>query len=162
MAFWNIAFSIFFVALSFVGLSLIGGSGGLPRSIPLFDLTLVILATFRLTRMVVYDSIFEFFRLWFKNKEKGTFLGTLDALIHCPWCMGLWFALFVVFFYFYTPAAWFFILFLAVAGVASVIQILSNLIGWNAEHKKREVLLAEHDPKHADTYRVIDTGSKCG
>lgn len=162
MAFWNITFSAFYVALAFAGLSIIGHASGLPRSLPSFDILLMILATFRLTRMVVYDSIFEFFRSWFKGKEKGTFMGTLHSLINCPWCMGLWFSLFVTFFYFYTPIAWFFILFLAIASVASILQVFSNLLGWNAEYKKREVLLAENDPKNVSAYHIIDTGSKCG
>ena len=162
MTFWNLVFSAFFVSLAFGGLGVLSGIRGLPQSVPFFDLILMILATFRLTRLVVYDSIFQFFRNWFLGRKAEGFLGTLGTLVNCPWCVGLWFALFVVFFYYLTPGAWFFILFLAIAGVASVLQVGANLIGWNAEAKKREVLLAEHDQKNAAAYRVIDTGSKCG
>lgn len=162
MTLWNLVFSALFVSLSFGGLWIVQGIRGLPQSVPVFDLILMILATFRLTRLVVYDSLFQFFRNWFTGSKAESFLGTLGTLVNCPWCIGLWFALFVVFFYYLTPGAWFFILFLAIAGVASVVQVSANLIGWNAEAKKREVLLAEHNLKDTAAYRVIDTGSKCG
>ena len=106
---------------------------------------------FRLTRLVCYDIVTAFFRDWLATKEPGTFLGTLSALVHCPWCAGLWFAFFVTFFYYATPFAWFLILVLALAGVASIFQILANLIGWSAELKKRTVLGPEHK-----------SGSTCG
>jgi energy-converting hydrogenase Eha subunit G len=71
-------------------------------------------------------------------------MGTLSALLHCSWCQGLWFSGFVIFFYFATPLAWPVILILALAGVASFIQILANLAGWSAELKKRTVLGPDH------------------
>ncbi len=148
-AFWSILFTAFFAALAFAGLGIITTLHGMPHAVPVFDLILIILATLRLTRFVVYDAIMKFFRDWFADAPDGTFRGTLRSLVNCAFCTGLWFSLFVVFFYFLTPAAWFFILFLAVAEVASVVQVLSNLLGWHAESKKREVLiaeLAEQDP----------------
>jgi energy-converting hydrogenase Eha subunit G len=63
----------------------------------------------------------------------------LADLVSCPWCVGLWFALFVAFFYFLTPFAWFPILFLAIAGVASILQVSANIIGWSAEGLKKHV-----------------------
>lgn len=162
MALWNIFFGLFFAALSLSLYALLLEGGTVPTSIPIFDLALIMLATFRLTRLVAYDEIFHFFRDIFEKHQKGSLFGTLKILVNCPWCMGLWFAMIVTFFYFYTPYAWFFILFLAVAGVASLFLVLSNFIGWSAEWRKREVLLSEHDPKNAAGYRVIDTGSKCG
>lgn len=117
--------------------------GEVPTWIPLFDLVLITLATFRLTRLFVYDVVTEFFRHWFSGYQKDSFMGTISALVHCPWCLGLWFSALVVFVYFLSPLSWFFILFLAIAGVASTLQILANFIGWSAEYKKIKTKIKE-------------------
>lgn len=144
--FWNVFFSLLFVGMTFGMLGLLHDIyGEVPTWIPLFDLTLIVLATFRLTRLFVYDIVTEFFRHWFSGYPKDTFMGTIHALVTCPWCLGLWLAAFVVFFYFLTPFAWFFILFLAIAAVASTLQILANLIGWSAEYRKLKTKQKEAD-----------------
>ena len=154
--FWNVVFSLLFIALVVLSMRLLLlENGSLPREIPPYDLVLIMLATFRLTRLFVYDKITQFFRDWFLVKT--VFLGendelviirqnpvsgprrTISELLSCPWCIGMWVAPFVTFFYFYTTFAWFIILFLAIAGVATFLQLLSNMIGWKAEQLKQKV-----------------------
>ncbi len=139
-AFWNIVFAVFFAFLVLAGANLLYGSGLLYHSIPLFDFVLMALAIFRLVRLFCYDIITKFIRDALAPCPKDSFLGTLHALLACPWCAGLWFAFFVVFFYYASPLAWPVILILALAGIASLIQVFANLLGWHAEGKKREVL----------------------
>lgn len=112
----------------------------LPTWISPFNFFLLVLATFRLTRLFVYDSITAFIRGWFYGQPKTTFLGTLGTLINCPWCMGMWFGFFTAYFFFLTPYAWFFILALAVGGLATAVQIACNLLGWNAEQSKQKTV----------------------
>lgn len=114
--------------------------GRLSSYVPFGDFLLMALAIFRLTRLVCYDVIMAFFRDWLSSQKEGTFFGTMSALVHCPWCTGLWFAFFVVFSYFATPMAWPIILILALAALATTLQILANLLGWSAEYKKRVVI----------------------
>jgi hypothetical protein len=64
---------------------------------------------------------------------------TLADLFSCPWCFGLWATASVTFFYLITPYAYFFVLFLALASVASFFQVLTNMIGWQAEKLKDEM-----------------------
>ncbi len=154
--FWYLAYILFFVAiLTFSALILARVNGGLPSGITTFDLVLIILATFRLTRLFVYDKVSKFFRDWFLDEENlisqdGELLiartrpedgprRTGLELLECPWCVGVWFAALVVFFYYLTPITWYFILILAVSGVSTFIQILANMIGWRAEHLKNKV-----------------------
>ena len=59
-------------------------------------------------------------------------------LLHCPWCIGVWSALIVVFCYFVFPWAWSVIFFLALAGAGSLLQVIANGIGWRAELLKKE------------------------
>lgn len=144
--FWNILFTLLFVAMTFAMVyCLVSLYQEVPAWIPLFDLVLIILAVFRMTRLFVYDVVMAFFRNWFSGYPKDTFMGTMSALVNCPWCLGLWFSPVVLFFYFLTPLSWFFILFLAVAGVSSFIQIFANMLGWTAEYQKIRVkTLEEH------------------
>lgn len=152
---WNFIFSVFFVIVFGVCLwLLIRVNGRLPTSINLFDFVLLILATFRLTRLFVYDKITKFVRDWFLDERELTtsagdvlFLRekpldgprrTMADLLSCPWCTAAWFAPMVTFFYFLTPSAWFVILVLAIAGAASSIQVLANMVGWRAEMLKNK------------------------
>jgi hypothetical protein len=139
-AFWSIFFSVFFAALAIMGLEWLIARDLIATWITPWEFVLLSLAVFRLVRLFSYDLITAFLREWLAGREQNTFLGTLSSLITCPWCTGLWFSSFVIFFYFATPYAWPVILVLAVAGAASLMQILANLIGWHAEGKKLEVV----------------------
>jgi hypothetical protein len=136
--FWNIFLSLFLVGLAVFGYLWLAANNHLVQWIPLSDFFLMALAIMRLIRLFTYDNITAFIRAWFVGADPDSFLGTMGILINCPWCMGLWFSLIVVFFYFATPIAWYAILVLALSSVASFFQIFSNFIGWSAELKKRE------------------------
>ena len=136
--FWYVIFSLFYTALIVLGYLWLEDNGRLTPEISLGDFFLIALATMRLIRLFTRDVITDFIRNWFVGRDPRSFLGTLGALINCPWCSGLWFASAIVFFYFATPIAWYAILILALSSVASFLQILANFIGWSAEAKKRE------------------------
>lgn len=102
------------------------------------DLFIVILASFRLTHLIVFDKITSFIRRPFfsvkieenefgqleeKIEMKGTGIRHLiGSLLSCFWCVGFWCSLFVVLIYFYFPFTFPFFLVLAVAGAAAVIE----------------------------------------
>jgi hypothetical protein len=113
------------------------------------------LAIFRITRLFVYDKITQFFRDLFmqartiqgadglayieRRPYKGGPLRTVSDLLSCPWCTGMWASLFVVYFYYTLPFAWYVILMLAIAGVGNLLQLIANMIGWRAENLKLKV-----------------------
>lgn len=138
--FWSIALSLFFAVLLAFGITYLSMIGAFYRSVGLSDVLLMSLAVWRLTRLFTYDAITKFIRDWFVSARPETLRGTLFTLLTCPWCTGLWFGATVVFFYFLTPYAWPVLLVLAIAAIGSFLQILSNLVGWAAEAKKREVI----------------------
>ncbi|SDN52943.1 DUF1360 domain-containing protein [Bacillus sp. OK048] len=107
-------------------------------SLDFIDLFIVIFASFRLTHLIVYDKITSFIRRPFFTVNivennlgqleetveiKGTgirhFIGTL---LSCFWCVGFWSSLTVVVIYIYFPVTYPFIVVLAVAGAAAVIE----------------------------------------
>lgn len=110
-------------------------------SISTFDFFLLCLATFRLTRLIVFDSITTFLRRPFHEiveemnadgqvetylNIKGTGLKFwIGELLSCYWCVGIWAAIFLVVSYtFYFPFIMPVILILAIAGVASLIEMV--------------------------------------
>lgn len=139
-AFWNLIFTVFFIALAAFSFSWLSGQGLLVADIPAFHLVLLSFATFRLVRLFTYDHIMEPVRSWLSRFQERTFLGTGAALLKCPWCTGMWFAFLAYVGYAAIPSVVLPIaLILSIAGIASLFQLLANLIGWSAEEKKQRV-----------------------
>ncbi len=149
--FWNVVFGIFFVLLVVMGAIILETEARIPYTELTFtDFALITLATWRLIRLFVYDAITKFLREQFydlKKVGKGMVLEkpkfgprrTLADLLSCPWCFGMWAAASVTFFYLLTPYAYYITIFLAISAVASFLQILTNMVGWQAEKLKQEV-----------------------
>lgn len=139
-AFWNILFSLFFLALVAGSYVYLMNTGKLTTAIGWTDLILLALATFRLVRLFTYDHITAFLRDWVRPAKDGTFLGTVRDLLNCPWCTGVWFAFLAYVGYSVTPELVMpLVLILAIAALASFFQVFMNLVGWNAEDKKLDV-----------------------
>jgi len=148
--FWNIIFTLFFLVMVVCGAVILDTEAYRQvRELTWFDFTLMTLATWRLTRLFVYDAVTKWLREQFwdaRRTKSGVVLEkpktgprrTLADLFSCPWCIGLWAATTVSFFYLLTPLALYPILFLAIAAVASYLQILANLTGHAAENQKRK------------------------
>jgi hypothetical protein len=147
--FWNFVFTVFFVLLVIMGAIILGSESRIPlQSLALTDFVLMTLATWRLTRLFVYDAITKFFREQFFDtvkvgrgydleKPKYGPRRTLADLLTCPWCFGTWAAATVIFFYLLTDYAFYPVLILAISAVATFLQLLSNLVGHKAEELKR-------------------------
>jgi hypothetical protein len=96
-----------------------------------FEFMLVTLASFRLTRLIMYDEITERIRLLFIEEvvvNDEIFYrakGFIGKVILCYWCCGIWVAIFLnLLYYFGGKIGYFIILILAVAAVASIIEFL--------------------------------------
>ncbi|WP_050614349.1 DUF1360 domain-containing protein [Bacillus testis] len=103
------------------------------------DFILLSLASFRLTRLIVYDKITAFIRKPFfeeveeKNEqgEMETYIvprqsglrGWIGQLLDCYWCTGMWIAFFIVAVYYLIPY-WSgpLVAVLAVAGLAALLE----------------------------------------
>ncbi|XJZ28205.1 DUF1360 domain-containing protein [Bacillota bacterium Lsc_1132] len=111
------------------------------------DIIVIGLASFRLTRLIVFDKITEFIRIPFFDKiteineagetdvyytPKSTGIKkVIGELLSCYWCTGMWASLFLVLFYWLAPAAGsIIIVILAVAAVGSIIEtVITNMLG---------------------------------
>ena len=102
------------------------------------DFFILILATFRLTHLIVFDEITSFIRKPFLTATiqenasgqleeiieiKGSGLRHfIGSLLSCYWCVGFWCSLITVLTYYYFPAAFPILLVFAVAGAAAFIE----------------------------------------
>jgi hypothetical protein len=120
---WHFFSMVVYVAVVASSAFILDSLGRLPSEISGFDFFVLILATFRLTRLFVYDSVTDFIRDFFRRNSR-----TVTELLSCPWCTGIWMALLVGFFYFLTPLAWYPIFLVALAGAGTFIQFTMNRI----------------------------------
>src|SRR3989344_2956338 len=68
---WNFLYTAFFIFLFASGVMIIYKVNGfLPTAIDFFDFILIILASFRLTRLFIYDRVMKFFRDWFLDSRE--------------------------------------------------------------------------------------------
>ena len=149
--FWNVVFGLFFLLLTVMGAIILDTESRIPfDKLTVTDFVLITLASWRVTRLFVDDLMTKWFREQFydvKKVGKGYTLvkpptgprRTLADLFSCPWCFGMWAAASVTFFYLLTPYAFYFVLFFAISAVASFLQILTNMIGWQAEKLQTEI-----------------------
>lgn len=103
------------------------------------ELIIISLASFRLTRLIVFDKITEFIRTPFFEEEievndkgeeevyyvpkKGLIKGFIGELISCYWCTGIWSSVILCLFHLFWPTiAAPILIILAVAGIAAIIE----------------------------------------
>ena len=100
-----------------------------------FDLALLGLAAFRAIHLITYDKIFDIVRAAFTD-QKGVRLKTADRgwrrliceFIQCIWCTGMWSGLIVVTVYFLGTWGHYAVVVLAVAGLGSLLQLMSKAL----------------------------------
>ncbi len=144
---------IFFSVMVAISFAYTQAPVGSFSAISVFDFFIIVLAVFRLTRLFVYDGIMQYVRDLCLIKERVVdavtgeetmrcgkptvgFRKVASDLLACPWCVGVWLAAIVIIFYTALPASHLIIMILAVAGLASFVQITINAIGWKAEREK--------------------------
>ena len=134
---WN-----FWSAFVFFGLVVLVGYLLKKKGVNIEEMTfkeaiLIILASYRMTRILVFEKIFKYFRDVLKNREDLYLIGTISSIITCPWCAGVWVTLVIIVFYYLVPFGVILVYVLALAGVASMVILLSNLLHMWTDRKQR-------------------------
>jgi len=133
---WNFWATMFFL-LCIVGLGFLLEKKGITRKdFTLGNIVLMVLATYRLTRILVFDKIFKLFRDFFRTHQRLYVFYVIKEIITCPWCAGVWVALIIVAVYFLIPFGDLFVILLTISGIASFIVILVNYVGLSTEEKQ--------------------------
>ncbi len=133
---WNFWATLFFI-LCVIGLGIgLQWKGIATEDFTLGNITLMVLATYRLTRILVFDKIFKLFRDFFRTHQRLYVFFVIKEIITCPWCAGVWVALTIIGIFFLVPFGELFIILLAISGIASFIVILVNFVGLSTEEKQ--------------------------
>ena len=144
---WNILASIFFAFLCLCMYVIFITHQPENFGVSIFDILILAFANFRLIRLFIYDNMTLFIREMFMDlkvtdgkyefvSSKNSFKLTMYKLMTCPWCFGVWSAFISSFVYFMHPELKIVFVILAISAIASFFMLLTNLIGWHAEHKK--------------------------
>lgn len=152
---WNIVFTIVFLFVNFVGLTLVlNYYGDYGFRVSVLDLFLITFATWRIIRLFVYDNITLFLREFFMDlkiheleagdkyeylESKNSFKATCYKLLMCPWCFGVWTASILTYIYFLIPEFQILFIILSLSAIATFLQIWTNFVGWGAEERKKKV-----------------------
>ncbi|MFA6047327.1 MAG: DUF1360 domain-containing protein [Parcubacteria group bacterium] len=125
---WHFVSSIVFISLVILLTYYLEITGKIRYNISAFDSFILILATFRLVRLLTYDSVTDYIRKYLGQFPTGL-RKNLSDLINCPWCTGIWMSLITIFLYLAVPYSWTFLLIMALAGAGTFIQITIWKIG---------------------------------
>jgi hypothetical protein len=101
-------------------------------------LTILVLASFRLTHLIVFDDIASFIRnpflsVTYEEDASGQVIRHMEirgrglrywigSLLSCYWCVGIWTSLLLVILYWFVPVLFPLLIVLAVAGAAAIIE----------------------------------------
>lgn len=134
---WN-----FWSAFVFFGMVVLVGYLLKKKGVDIEEITLkeaivIILASYRMTRIIVFEKIFKYLRDVFKRRDNLYVIGTLSNIITCPWCAGVWVTLIIVVFYYLIPYGILLAYVLALAGLASLVILYSNMLQMRADRKQR-------------------------
>jgi hypothetical protein len=133
---WNFWATLFYL-ICMVGLGFALERKGVNRAdFTLGNITLMVLATYRLTRILVFDKIFKLVRDFFRTHQRLYPFYVIKEIITCPWCAGVWVSLIIVAIFFLVPYGQLFVILLSISGVASFIVILVNYLGLSTEEKQ--------------------------
>lgn len=150
---WNIVAIVVFVVLGVLAFRCLEARGVLYTYLGIGDFLILALAILRVIRLVAYDNITLFLREAFLDVKTvsyaegseefvervpstNSFKQTIAKLLNCPWCIGVWATLVVMYLYLAYPVLWVVFALLAVSSIASILQLVTNLLGWRAEHEK--------------------------
>ncbi len=138
--FWNLVLLIFLGFLVVMGTIILETEARLTvAELTIFDVALVVLATWRLARFLGQDSATKFFREQFYDLKKTARSYTLEIPVHGPrrtildillnpWQLSIGLGAVVIFIYLLTPYAVYPLLILALSGLVGILEMAANLL----------------------------------
>jgi len=135
-----IDFLSIFVFLLFLATSifLLQYTGFTLELVSILDLVIITLATFRITRMLMYEKVFGILRYLINSRGEKLFFRSVGNLVKCPWCTGVWASLVIFDLHYLIPYGMYLNYVLAIAGVASVMVVVVNNLNYKSDILERE------------------------
>lgn len=138
--FWNFVFLAFFGFLLIMATIILDTESRIPLSeLSKFDLAIIILASWRLTRFFSSDTTTKFFREQFYDLKKTTRTITLEKplvgprrtildVILSPWSLGIGMTALVTFCYLLSAYTLYILLLLALSGLVSLLEVCTQYL----------------------------------
>lgn len=136
----NFSSAFVFLAFFIVSMYFINHSGIKLEKVNIFDITIILLSSFRMIRLLLYEKIFSIIRKFINDRWENLIFGSIGNLISCPWCTGVWVVLFAFDLHYLIPYGNYFNFILAVSSIASIMVILINML-----NLKNEILRSKRD-----------------
>lgn len=137
---WNFAFTVVFISITIVAWKLFQINNINLNELTLYDLFIIGLATFRLTRLLIYDEVFYYVKEYVKKfREEEGFIKSVSVLLTCPWCVGVWMAMLSLVVYELAPYGKFILLILSLSAIAGLFHLIITLLGWEIGEKKNDL-----------------------
>ena len=108
------------------------------KDINIFDSIVIILSTYRISRMLIYEKVFGLIRHILKVNTDKLIISSINNLLSCPWCTAVWISLFVFNIYYFVPMGNILIYILSVSGIAAPLVLLSNNLSLRNDLLKKE------------------------
>jgi len=108
------------------------------KNISLLDTAVIIISTYRISRMLVYEKVFSLIRHILKTNSDKAIISSFNNLISCPWCTAVWISLFVFDIFYFVPMGNVMIYIISISGVAVPLVLLSNNISMKNDLLKKE------------------------
>ena len=135
--FWNFMFTLTFISLTIISWYLIEINNFSLSNLGTFDVFIIGLATFRLTRLLIYDEVFYYVKDYVKKfKTEHGFVKSAAILLTCPWCIGVWMALISLDCFILIPYGKLIVFVLALSAISSFFHLIITLLGWTIDEKK--------------------------
>lgn len=128
---------VFLIVLS-ISIYLLQKIGFKIEEVSVLDLVIITLATFRLVRMLMYEKVFGIIRYFINSRGEKLFFNSLGNLVKCPWCTGVWAALFAFDLHYLIPYGLYLNYLLAMAGLASVLVVAVNNMNYRSDILERD------------------------
>jgi len=128
---------VFLIVLS-ISIYLLQQTGFKIEEVTILDLVIITLATFRVIRMLMYEKVFGIIRYLINSRGDKLFFNSLGNLVKCPWCTGVWAALFAFDLHYLIPYGLYLNYLLAIAGVASVLVVAVNNMNYKSDILERD------------------------
>ena len=152
--FWNFIYAISFLGIAFAIGYYVFQLGIDITNLKNKELVIISIASYRLTRLLIYDKVLNFFRDYFvKREHKSGLLNSTKYFLTCPWCAGIWMTLVILILFFIAPYGKFLVYILAISGIASFLHIGISLLGFTMESRKirlKNLKVSQKDIKNED------------
>jgi len=101
------------------------------------DAIVLVLATYRISRMIVYEKIFSLVRYFISKNSGKALFASVNNLITCPWCTAVWIALFLFDIYWLVPYGDYFIYIMSISALATPLVMISNALTFRNDILKK-------------------------